>query len=158
MSSRHSVLGAAVLAAMAGSFALSSPSLAADPAPAPAVHKPVEPRSLAGVEKHLAALKAKFHITDAQKPQWEAFANVMRDNVKQYDDMAKARADKMASLNAVDDLRSFQQLAQAHADGLKKLADAFQGLYDAMTPEQKKNADSVFHDYGQRQIGHKKKA
>ena len=156
----------AALAAFAllGSAALTLPAIAADAAKAPtaAAAQPkagrVEPGP-AGVDKHLASLHAKFGITAAQETQWTAFAQVMRDNAKMYDQMAKERVEKMKSLNAVDDLRSFQEMAQAHADGLKRLTASFQGVYDAMTPEQKKHADSVFHDYGQRQHAkHKKTA
>ena len=151
---RHAAVAAF---ALLGSAALSLPSLAADAAKTPTVAATqqkgtarIEPRA-EGVEKHLADLHAKFGITAAQEPQWKAFAQVMRDNTKMYDAMAKERVEKMKSLNAVEDLRSFQEMAQAHADGLKRLTASFQGVYDAMTPEQKKHADSVFHDYGQRQ-------
>lgn len=151
-------LSAAAVALAAG-MALAAPAFAADAGQAPAKQatgRPgdIEPRSPAGVEKRITELRAKFHITEAQKPQWEAFAQVMRANAKMHDDMAKGRVEKMKSMNAVEDLKSFQDLAQAHADGLKQLTSAFQAVYDGMTPEQRKNADTVFHDYAQRAHQH----
>jgi hypothetical protein len=47
-------------------------------------------------------------------------------------------------MTAVENLRSFQKLAQAHADGLNNLGAAFESLYADMSDEQKKNADAVF--------------
>jgi len=44
----------------------------------------------------------------------------------------------------VDDLQSYAAIADAHADGLKKLIPAFQALYTAMSDDQKKTADMLF--------------
>ena len=48
---------------------------------------------------------------------------------------------------AVDDLRTYQEFTEARLDGLKHLTSAFKSLYNLMTPEQKKNADTVFEKY-----------
>ena len=42
------------------------------------------------------------------------------------------------------DLRSYQEITEAHAKGMAKLVTAFETLYDVMPPEQKKIADAVF--------------
>jgi protein CpxP len=47
----------------------------------------------------------------------------------------------------VDDLKTYQEFTEVRLDGLKHLNSAFKSLYDAMTPEQKKNADMVFEKY-----------
>jgi periplasmic protein CpxP/Spy len=159
---RHSVLVAALL----GSVALSLPAFAQVTQPStgstpstiapPAAKKPAQQtakQEAAGVEAHIAQLQKKLKITEQQKPQWDAFAQVMRDNATQFAVVTKSRQEKMKSLNAVDDLRSYQEIAQTHATGLKRLTDTFQTLYDTMSPEQKKNADTVFHD--QRQVAAK---
>jgi len=160
-------MSAATAALLAG-FALAAPAFAAD-APvtqdpqAKAQHhrhhnKGLETRSKAGVEGRIADLHAKFRITKEQEPQWAQFAQVMRDNTKSYDELAKTRGEKMKAMNAVQDLQSFEQIAQAHADGLKRLTASFQTLYDSFTPEQKKTADSVFHSYGERPMKKAQKA
>jgi len=53
-------------------------------------------------------------------------------------------------MSAVDDLRSYQKLADAHADGLKKLVPAFEALYNTMSQDQKKTADAVFAEHEKR--------
>jgi hypothetical protein len=47
-------------------------------------------------------------------------------------------------MNAVDDLRSYEQIAAAHETGLQKLIPVFQALYDQMSDPQKKTVDTVF--------------
>ena len=47
-------------------------------------------------------------------------------------------------MNAVDDLHSYEAIADAHAAGVKKLMTAFETLYASLSDAQKKNADAVF--------------
>jgi periplasmic protein CpxP/Spy len=52
-------------------------------------------------------------------------------------------------MDAPDNMRSYAQLAQTHADNMERLATAFQSLYDAFPDQQKKAADAVFRSsYG----------
>ena len=53
----------------------------------------------------------------------------------------------LRTMSAVDDLETYQKIAQAHADGLQKLVTAFQPVYDSMSDDQKKNADQVFGQF-----------
>jgi hypothetical protein len=73
----------------------------------------------------------------------------MRDNASH---MEKLVADKRKvapeKTTAVDDLKTYQDFAQAHLDGIKHMSSSFKSLYDSMTPDQKKNADQVFESYG----------
>ena len=48
----------------------------------------------------------------------------------------------------VTDLKVYQEISQAHLDGLKSLISAFKSLYDSMPAGQQKNADMVFEKYG----------
>jgi periplasmic protein CpxP/Spy len=91
--------------------------------------------------KHLHDL---LKITSEQEGQWSSVAQVMQDNASAVDDAFKDRTQKASSMNAVDDLLSYQAIVAAHADGLKKFADAFTPLYSAMPAPQQKNADAVF--------------
>ena len=50
-------------------------------------------------------------------------------------------------MDAVDDLRSYEQLTEAQVDGIKKLLPAFETLYASMSDDQKKNADIVFASF-----------
>lgn len=96
------------------------------------------------VEAHIKALHEQLHITDAQAAQWNDLAQVMRDNAKTIEDLVKQREQNIKTMTAVDDLRSYQALAEAHAEGLKKLVPVFETLYDGMSDDQKKIADVVF--------------
>jgi hypothetical protein len=110
------------------------------------------------IEARIKQLHSQLHITQAQEQQWNDFAQVMRDNAAQMDQdatqmnqLVKARADK-GTMTAVDDLKAYEQIADAradesqkHADGLKKLVPAFETLYDSMSDSQKKVADNLFN-------------
>jgi protein CpxP len=98
----------------------------------------------AAVEKHISQLHSTLKITPAQEAQWSEVAATMRENAKEMDKVIDKRAANSATATAVDDLKAYQDIAQTHADGVKKLADSFSGLYSAMSDDQKKAADDAF--------------
>ena len=100
------------------------------------------------VEQRIKALKAALKITPDQESKWDGVAKAMRENAAAMDKLVQEKKGKMANMNAVDDLRTYQEFSQANLDGLKNLTSAFKTLYDTMTPDQKKNADHVFDSYG----------
>ncbi|HTF33541.1 MAG TPA: Spy/CpxP family protein refolding chaperone [Myxococcota bacterium] len=102
------------------------------------------------VETRIQDLHRNLKITAAQEPQWHDFAQVMRDNAHAIDAIRQERSANLSKMNAVDDLRSYQKLADAHADGLKKLVPAFEALYNTMSDDQKKNADAAFGNFERR--------
>jgi protein CpxP len=133
------LLGTALLVAPARSSAqtAAAPPLAAKAASATQAAD-------ARVEARIKTLHKQFGITAAQEQQWAVFAQVMRDNAAS---MSKKIADREAAAsktNAVDDLKSYESLAEAHADNVKKLIPPFETLYGTMSDAQKKQADTVF--------------
>jgi protein CpxP len=130
------LLGAAALAAPL------SPAWAATPAKSAAAEAPE-----ARVEAHIANLKAKLKITDAQSAQWDGVAAVMRENAKEAQSRVATRNATGAEATAVDDLRNYEAMAEGHAEGLKRMVTAFEALYATMSDEQKKNADMVFAEH-----------
>ena len=100
-------------------------------------------------EARIKDMHDRLKITPAQEDQWSKVAQVMRDNGKQMDAMTKARAEK-PNMSAIDDLKSYGEITDAHADGIKKFASSFKPLYDAMPDEQKKSADTVFRRGGRK--------
>jgi periplasmic protein CpxP/Spy len=96
------------------------------------------------VEKHIKELHAKLKITLAEESQWDAVAKVMHDNATQLDQVIDKREANIKTATAVDDLNAYAEIAQAHADGVKKLSEAFSPLYASMSDDQKKVADEVF--------------
>ncbi|HEY1722343.1 MAG TPA: Spy/CpxP family protein refolding chaperone [Magnetospirillaceae bacterium] len=111
------------------------------------------------VDARIKELHAKLHITEAQKPQWDAYVQTLRDNAaamdqgsQQLSDAAKARMTK-AKMTALDDLKAYEQFADAkanvdqqHSEGLKKLVPAFEALYNTMSDHQKKITDRMFDE------------
>jgi periplasmic protein CpxP/Spy len=96
------------------------------------------------VEHHITELHAKLKITPAEEPQWKEVAETMRENAKDLDLAIDKRVAAISSATAIDDLNSYAEIAQAHANGVKKLAVAFSSLYSAMSDDQKKLADETF--------------
>jgi hypothetical protein len=113
---------------------------AASPAAMPAP----EPTGNSSVEARIKDLHKRLKITDAQKAQWDALAQVMRDNAQAMADLQKQRAADAQSMNAVDVVKSYGEVIQAHADGMKKFIPAFEELYNSLSDAQKKIADSMF--------------
>ncbi len=94
------------------------------------------------VDQRIDTLHAELKITPAEEPDWRNVAQTMRDNAAA---MGKLVAEKSSQrMTAVENLQSYEQFAEAHVDGLKKLTAAFETLYDAMPETQKKLADQVF--------------
>lgn len=108
------------------------------PAPAP------ESAGNSSVEARIKDLHKRLKITDAQKAQWDALAQVMRENAQAMADLQKQRASDASTMNAVDVVKSYSEVIQAHADGMKKFIPAFEALYNSLSDAQKKIADSMF--------------
>ena len=89
----------------------------------------------------VADLKRQLKITPQQEPQFNAFAEAMRNHDQQID--ALMRQQGAGTPNAVEALRRAQQLAEAQANGLKQLLPPLQALYDSLSEPQKKVADQV---------------
>ncbi|MGH7012803.1 MAG: Spy/CpxP family protein refolding chaperone [Stellaceae bacterium] len=116
--------------------------------PAPAMARTKAPaktnKRMSAVEARIKSLRSRLHITAAQEPQWQQVAQAMRDNAETIEKMVRDRQAKLRTMSAVDNLQTYADIAQAHADGLKKLMPAFDTLYQSMSASQKKTADAVF--------------
>ena len=100
------------------------------------------------VEQRIATLKTALKITPDLEKKWDGVAQAMRDNASKMEKLvATKRAIPPEKTTAVDDLKTYQEFTEVRLDGLKHLNSAFKSLYDAMNPEQKKNADMVFEKY-----------
>jgi periplasmic protein CpxP/Spy len=105
------------------------------------------------VEQHIKELHARLHITPTEETQWNQFAEVMRDNARAMDQAFKQRADQFSTMTALQNMQSYEQLAEQHAEDVKKLVPAFENLYNAMPEQQKQVADQVFRANAERHIG-----
>jgi hypothetical protein len=102
------------------------------------------------VENHIKELHAQLHITPAEQPQWDQFAQVMRENARDMDQAFMQRAQQYPTMNAMQNMQSYQQMAEAHVQHLQKLVPAFDNLYNAMPEQQKKLMDQVFRANAER--------
>jgi hypothetical protein len=96
------------------------------------------------VEARIKELHSKLHITAAQDKQWNDLAEVMRDNARAMVAVEKKRSIEAQSMNAVDVVKSYETVIEAHEEGMKHFIPAFETLYDSMSDSQKKAADSMF--------------
>jgi periplasmic protein CpxP/Spy len=134
-------------------------AFAAEPAPAGAATatKPISasPGDQKNVEQRITQLHAELKIAPEQESKWNSVAQAMRDNAANMEKLvAEKRQQGPQNMTAVDDLKTYQEFAQAHVDGLKNLTSAFSSLYDSMSDQQKKNADEVFAKFNRAAPNH----
>ena len=92
-------------------------------------------------EARIAKMHQRLHLTAAQEPLWTNVAQMMRDNATTFSAKVPERS---KDATAVENLKTFEIMAEEHAAGLKKLIPAFEKLYADLTPEQRKHADLLF--------------
>ncbi|SDC85335.1 LTXXQ motif family protein [Paraburkholderia lycopersici] len=109
-------------------------------APAPSAHQ----HHVETVDDRVKELHAELKITPAEEEQWAKVADVMRNNAKTIDGLLEQRHDNARKQTAVENLQSWNDIAQAHAEGSKALLDAFSALYADMPASQKQLADAAF--------------
>ena len=91
-----------------------------------------------------------MQITPAEQPQWDQFAQVMRENARDMDRAFMQRAQQYATMNAMQNMQSYEQMVEAHVQHLQKLVPAFDNFYNAMPEQQKKLTDQVFRANAER--------
>ncbi len=101
-------------------------------------------------ERRIKELHDKLRITPAQEALWGNVAASMRDNGKALRATVTDRSTRLKTMTAVDDLKSFQVIADQHSQGLRQLIPTFEALYASMSPAQQKNADKVFGEHQRR--------
>lgn len=148
-----SILLAGPFAIAAGAFAAptaavqsgSAPEVLAQASSSPATTEPASAAAKADpVETRIKELHNKLHITAAQQTQWDSLVQVMRDNAKAMMDLQKKRGQEAKAMTAVDAVKSYQAVIEAHEAGMAKFVPAFQALYDSMSAAQKETADAMF--------------
>lgn len=151
------LLGATVLGL--GLLAPATAVFAQGTAPSPAVNSTApSPRPAtreSQINARIAQLRTELKITPAQTVKWDAVAAIMRENESSIAKLFALRNKETATMSAIANLRNYQEIADAHAAGMKKLVPAFARLYDAMSPAQKKNADLVFRQRAAAHAAHK---
>ncbi|MGO8917136.1 MAG: Spy/CpxP family protein refolding chaperone [Stellaceae bacterium] len=144
------LLGALVLASPSHATTVDQPAAApaqlaqtTPPAPPPAATKRPRRSPVDRVEQRIKTLHDALAITPAQEPQWNAVAQAMRDEAQAMQ-QAIGQREQSPTMNAVDDLKAYEAIADVHAQGLQKLVPAFQTLYASLSDDQKTKADALF--------------
>jgi periplasmic protein CpxP/Spy len=149
----------ALLAAAVGSAA-SAPAgeLAAQAAPATPAgttsQQSPQRGPMTNVEARISELHKQLQITPAEEPQFKAYADVMRSNAQMMQTLFQQRAQN-PDRTAVGQLRWYAKLTAAHAEAVSKLVAPFEALYQSMSDQQKKVADTVFAELRQRPTPHR---
>jgi hypothetical protein len=133
-------------ALLAGTMALPAASFAQSTAPGTAASATAggAGQAEARVAQRIAQMHAQLHITAAQKPQWDAFASIMRENASRMDAALDQRQQQFQSMDALDNMKSYASVAEEHSQDMQKLVPAFSDLYASLSPQQKATADRLF--------------
>ena len=91
------------------------------------------------IEANIAELHQRLAITPAQEPQFNALANVMRENAR-----SMPAAPPQTSLSAVEGLRLAIQYGQQEINGMRRMLPVLQALYATLSPAQRQAADQMF--------------
>ena len=94
------------------------------------------------VEGRIAFLKAELAITDAQLPQWNAFAAVLRDTAKTMAALHAAMAASAAG-PAPERIDAMVGHMAARLDAMKAMSAALRPLYGVLSAGQRKSADEL---------------
>ena len=137
---------AAAVGDAGGTTAAATPASAATPVAASPAAKPAADRD----EQRIKDLHDRLKITPAQESLWTKVADTMRANDEKIDTLAKARHDHASTMTALEDLRSYGEITEAHAAGIRAFVPVFSTLYDSMSAAQKANADNVFRTAGRK--------
>jgi hypothetical protein len=94
------------------------------------------------VEGRIAFLKTELGITEAQLPQWNAFADALRDSAKTMRTVMGNMQGGMPATTPAK-LDAMTTMMAARLDALKTTAAATKALYAVLTDAQKKTADEL---------------
>jgi hypothetical protein len=97
-----------------------------------------------GIDAQVDHLHDSLKITAEQETLWRGVTDVMRENAETMSRLAQVRAEHAQTATAIDDLKSYAEISEAHAAATKRMIPVFQALYDSMSLEQKKAADAEF--------------
>jgi hypothetical protein len=155
MKTTHLFRGLALAAILAAPVAVSAQPAPAQPAPAaaPMAAPATAATYSARLERRISRLHTALGITPAQAGVWRGFADALRANGHDMDELVIRRRDALETMSALENLDSLNDIAAAHMRNMQRLKTAFAPLYAAMLPTQKANADKVLRARSLRSLG-----
>ena len=97
----------------------------------------------AQVDAEIGRLKEKLHITETQKPRWNALAAAMQENARRIR-LSRADRAKIHPTNVIDELYADRRETQARLERLERIIPLAEALYAVLDPSQKVLADTLF--------------
>ena len=99
------------------------------------------------IEGQIAFYKAELKITDAQAPQWSAFADALRANADRLRQAMMKGKEAQGAVTAPEQIeRRLAMLAELR-DATQAMLVAAKPLYAALSDEQKKVADELMAEH-----------
>ena len=95
------------------------------------------------LDARLAALKAELAIADTQADAWNAYATAVKNRANSMQGMHANMMQTMQTGTAVERLDAHISHMKVMLDVLTALKPATEGLYKALTDEQRKKADTL---------------
>jgi len=126
-----------------------TPTAPAMPATPPTAHsRGTTPGDRA--EQRLAQMHQQLGITSAQEGAWDQFAQASTKIADELNTAFRDRAAQTASMNAVENMKSFAAIDVKRADDMQGLVQQFQVLYAALSPDQQHKVDAMFRQNTER--------
>ncbi|MBN9510925.1 MAG: Spy/CpxP family protein refolding chaperone [Alphaproteobacteria bacterium] len=92
---------------------------------------------------HLDTLKTELGITDAQEPQWDAFATALRAHVKAMREMRAQMMQQGPAPDWPDRIAQHERRLAAHLEALKAIEAPVRALWDTLSDEQRRKANAL---------------
>lgn len=103
---------------------------------------------MGGPAKNADAIKAELGITEAQKAVWEGFAAVQTKAKAGMQEMQVSMKKMMEAKSPVERLDTRLAAMELHLNSLKEFKTPLKALYDALSDEQKKKAETALAGVG----------
>jgi LTXXQ motif family protein len=101
------------------------------------------------IEGRIAFLKAELDITDAQQPQWNAFADAMRAQAGKMRTMHEQMMQRGMPETWPDRLAHMERMLSVRLDAVQAMEEPVRALYAVLSPEQQKKANELIsHQMG----------
>lgn len=100
------------------------------------------------IDGRIAFLKAELAITDAQKGAWDAYADATKRNLQSMQGMWQTMKTVFDAKTPVERLDAQLAAMESRIKALKEVKPAVAKLYEALSAEQKKNADEILTSMG----------
>jgi hypothetical protein len=99
-------------------------------------------------EGRIAFLKAELAITDAQKPAFDAYAEVLRSNLQNMHSMRQSMMGMTMAKTPVERLETHLAMMEGRIASLREVKPKLEALYATLSDDQKKKANALLTGMG----------